>query len=232
MSNIEDAVIARLKQGGENFEVLVDLDNALLFREGKKTIDDAIVTDEIFKDVKKGMKASEHEMQKLFGSSDAKQVAEIIIKKGDIQLTAEHRKKLMEEKRKRIISLIHSNSVDPKTNLPHPMLRIENALEEARVKIDEFKDAEAQIKDIIKSLTAILPIRYGTRKIMIKVPAEHSGKCYSVFRQYGTVLKENWESDGSLSVTIEVPAGMQSSLFDELNNITHGHVESNFIDKE
>ncbi len=229
MVDIDKAIIARLKIQGENFEILVDCDNALLFKEGKASLDDAIVTEEVFKDVKKGLYASEHEMQKIFGTSDKKKVAEIIIKKGEVQLTAEHQNKLREEKRKRIINLIHRNAIDPKTNLPHPPQRIENALVEAKINIDHFKSAESQVKDIIKKLTPILPIRFEIREVAIKIPANYAARSYSLLKQYAKITKDEWQDDGSLIAVIEIPAGMQQELFDELNKLTHGDIESKIL---
>ena len=230
MVNVEEAVIARLRVQGEDFEILVDCDRALLFKEGKASLDDALVTGDVYKDVKKGLHASEHEMQRLFGTSDKKQVSEMIIKKGQIQLTTEHQNRLREEKRKKIINLIHRNAVDPKNNLPHPPQRIENALAEAKVNIDHFKSAEAQIKDIIKKLTPILPISYEVREVVIKIPAEHAARSYSIIKQYSKIIKDEWQNDGSLITVIEIPAGMQQELFDELNHMTHGGVESKTIE--
>lgn len=63
MTDIEKGVIARLNKQGKHFEVLVDCEKALDFRSGKASIDDALITTDIFKDVKKGEHASENEMK-------------------------------------------------------------------------------------------------------------------------------------------------------------------------
>jgi len=232
MVSIDEAVLARLKKNNNEFEVLVDLEKALLFKEGKSSLDDTLTTNDIFKDIKKGLHANEHEMQKTFNTTDKRKIAEIIIKQGEIQLTTEHRNKLREEKRKKIIHLISKNSIDPKTNLPHPPLRIENALNEKKVKIDEFKPAENQIQDIIKKISEILPIAYETREIAINIPAQYAGQSFHIFKQYGKIIRDNYKTDGSLSIVIQVPAGMQMELFDTLNKLTHGHVESQLLSKK
>ena len=59
--------------------------------------------------------------------------------------------------------MIHANGIDPKTNLPHPLQRIENALEEANVKIDEHKSEEKQVEEIVRKLQPILPIKFANR---------------------------------------------------------------------
>ena len=74
MINIDDAVVAKLKLTDEDkvkrhgelvFEILVDCDKAMAFKESKASIDDALVTFDIFTDVKKGEHASEHILEVL-----------------------------------------------------------------------------------------------------------------------------------------------------------------------
>ncbi len=230
MTNIEESVIARLKKSGQNFEILVDCDKALIFKEGKlSNLDEVLVTDEIFSDVKKGMRASEHEMEKIFGTADKREIAKEIIMHGEIQLTAEHRARKQQELKKRIIDIIHRNTIDAKTGLPHPIQRIENAMEEAKINIDVFKSAEEQVQDIIKQLRPILPIKFETREYEIKVPVKYLGNVYHLLKNYGKVLKEEYASNGDLIAVLEVPAGITQDMFDELNKLTHGEIESKLL---
>ncbi len=228
MTDINEAVIARLKKGGETFEVLVDLEKALDFKKGKIGIEEALVAEYVYKDCKKGMKASEIEMKKFFITDDVKEVAKKIIKEGEIHLTAEHKSKLRDEKRKKIIELIHRNAVDSKTGFPHPISRIENAMEESKVKIDELKSAEEQIETILEKLSEIIPIKFEVKKILLKIPAKYSGNCYGVIKQFGKILSEDW-STGDLSLKVEIPGGMIEEFYDKLNGLTHGNIESKEI---
>jgi ribosome maturation protein SDO1 len=229
MIDIDKAIIARLKKGNEVFEVLVDCDKAMEFRDDKCELDDVLASEAIYKDAKKGERASETEMEKLFGTKDQKEIASIIVKKGEIHLTTELRSRLREEKRKNIISLIHRNAVDSKTGLPHPPNRIEAAMEEARVGIDEFKSPEAQIEDVLDKLRSIIPIKFVVKEVEVKIPAQYTGGVHNVVKQLGKILKEDWENDGSLRLEVEVPGGLQEELFDKLNSLTHGEVESKVL---
>ena len=76
-----------------------------------------------------------------------------------MQLTAALREKLREQKKKRILEAVHKTTIDPKSNLPHPLQRIQLAMDEAKVRIDELQDEQTQVEEIIKKLTAILPIK-------------------------------------------------------------------------
>lgn len=231
MSDIEKAVKARLKTGGENFEILVDSTKIFDYKKGKIPLSEVLVTKEIFKDINKGQHAPENEMKKIFNTKDSEKIAEIIIQKGEIQVTAEHKNELREEKRKRIVDIIHRNAVDPKTGIPHPSERIERAMEEARVRIDEFKKAEDQVKDILDQIRPIIPISFETRELEIKIPSQHASQSYSVLKSKGKLKKDEWLNDGSLKAIVEVPAGLQEEFENEINKITHGDCEINIIKK-
>lgn len=230
--NVDDAVICRLKKQGLNFEILVDCEKAMDFKHGRASFDDAVVSEDVFKDVKKGERAAETNLKSVFGTDSLRTVAEIVLKEGEVQLTTEYKNKLRDDKKKKIIALISRNAVDPKTNIPHPPLRIENAMTQAKVNIDEFKPAEQQIQDIVRKINAIIPIAYELRQVQLTIPADVAGRAYGTIKLYSTILNENWNSNGSLTVVVEVPAGLQNELFDKLNGMAHGRVESKLISKK
>ena len=105
--------LARMNKGGKNFEIAVDADLAIKLKHGKEIdVKEVIQGDHIFSDVKRGELASEQDLNKIFNTQNVYEIAEIIIKEGQVQLTADYRKQLMNEKRKKIIAIIHRNSVD------------------------------------------------------------------------------------------------------------------------
>jgi len=218
--------LSRLKKGGKNFEVVVDPDNAIAFKKGNEIdIHDVLKGEHVFTDAKKGVFAPENDMKSLFNSSDPIKVAEIILKTGEIQLTTEYRDKLREEKKKRIIGLIQRNAADPKTMLPHPLTRIENAFEQVKCKIDEMKSAEEQVDEVVKALRTVLPIKIDQVLMQLHVPPQYAHQAYGVIKRGGGIKQETWGNDGSLVVKIEIPAGMQDEVTGKLNEMTHGGVD-------
>lgn len=224
--------LAKLKKGGQNFEIVVDPDLAIDFKQGKEVdIEDVLKYEKIFEDAKKGELAPEIETQKILDTIDPLKVAKIILEEGEIQLTAEHRQKLRDEKRNKIISIIVGNGIDPRTKLPHPRVRIENAFEIAKISIAEMVKAEDQVENIIRKLQPILPISFKKKRIAIKVPGTYAGKAYSVLQNSAKLEKEEWLNDGSFACVIEIGAGFAIDLFDKLNGMTHGEVESKELDE-
>jgi ribosome maturation protein SDO1 len=228
--SLDDAVIARLKKGEEHFEVLVDPYAAADLIDGKDIdVIQSLAIDAIFKDSKKGKHASEESLQKNFGTGDIAEITKQIILKGDIQLTTEQRHKMQKNKRNRIVETIVRNAMDPKTKAPHPRQRIELAMEQAGVHVDPFKPVSEQVKTIIEVLRPIIPISMENIRISVKIPAEHIGKAYGIVRSYGSLEREDWQSDGSWIGIIRLPAGMQTDFYDKLNDVTKGNISTKIL---
>lgn len=214
--------LARLKRFGQTFEISVDPDKALLYKKGQLTdLDDVMHADNIFLDAKKGMLAPHADLEKAFKTTDPLKIAGIIIKEGEIQFTAEHRAQELEQKIKKIVYLIHKQAIDVRTGFPIPLERIEAALEQAKVHLDENKTPEEQLDTIIMMLRPILPIKIEQKRMSITIPSQYAGKAQSTLRSMG-IQKEDWKSDGSWEVVIEVPAGLLQELIDKVNAVTHG----------
>ena len=209
---------ARIKRSGKNFEILVNLDEALNFKNGKVSSVEA-QGDKIFTDSKRGMTASKSDIKETFGTENIQEVIEKIVKSGEILVTKEYRDEERERKFRQIVDFLAHNAVDPHTGNPHSSERIKNALEQANVNIKNIP-IENQIKEIISKISGILPIKIGTKKIRVTVPAVHTGKAYGVIDQYQE--HEAWLSDGSLEAVLNIPVGIIMDFYDKLNAVTHG----------
>jgi ribosome maturation protein SDO1 len=230
MVTLEDAVIARLEYYGEHFEILVDPDLASDFKRGENIeFDTILAVEEIFKDARKGYKASEEAMMKAFDTTDPLEVAVTIIKKGQVQLTAQQRKEMQEEKRKKIIAKITREAINPQTKLPHPARRIEIAMEEAKIHVDPFKSVDEQVNLVLKAIRTKIPIRFEKVKVAIRVPGDFIGKVYGTIPEFGKIMKEEWQKDGSWIAVVELPGGLQESFDRKLNELTHGQVETKLL---
>lgn len=222
--------IARININGENFEILVKPDAAFAFRSGKSvSLSDVLVIDEIFTDASKGLRASEKKLKEAFGTTDPVEIAKIILRKGTLQITAQQRRQLIEEKRRQIIDFISRNAVDPRTKLPHPPTRIEQALEQVGFPVDPFKSVEEQANEAIKAIRTVLPISIERISIMVKVPPEYAGKVYGTLKSFGTIKNENWLTDGSLSAILEMPAGLYGPFLEKIGEMTRGNIEAKIL---
>ncbi len=223
-------VIARIEKAGDKFEILVKPDAVQRIRDGKEVdLLAELAIDQIFRDAHKGSKASEEKMGELFGTTEPLDVARQIIKRGEIQLTTEQRRQMLEAKRKQIIQYIAANAINPQSGAPHPPQRIEIAMNEAKVHVDPFKGVEEQVKDILDELRPLLPIRFEKVRIAVRLSAEDSAKCYGDIRAFGSVVKEEWQGSGAWIGVVEMPAGMQTEFLERLNAKTKGNVETRIL---
>ncbi len=216
-------VIARYEKDGYVFEILVDPDAALDMRLGKPvSIDKVLITDTIYKDARKGLRASEESLMRVFKTTDPRKVAEFIVRNGELPLTAEQRRRLIEQKRKQIIDWISRNCIDTRTRTPVPPQRVEAAMQQVDVAIDPFKPVEEQVNAVIKALQKVLPLKVAVSILEIRAPAEHAHKVRNTLSRMGRVVKERFEGDGSLVMQLEVPAGLQDTIIAKVNELTHG----------
>jgi ribosome maturation protein SDO1 len=223
----ERYTVARMTHDGEHFEILVKPQLAFSYRLGKTTsISQLLITDTIFTDAGKGLRPSEEKLQEVFGTTNPIKIASIILKKGTLQLTTEQRKQLVEDKRRQITSFISRQCVDPKTNLPHPPMRIEQAMKQIHFSIDPFRDVEEQAKEIIKLLRPILPLKMEQVSVAVRIPPEHASKAYGTVKGFGVIKREQWQADGSWSATVEMPAGLYGPFLEKLGKITRGNLEA------
>ncbi len=224
-----DINLAKIKKYGKNFEIVVDADKAIEYKRSKGNLAEVLNSPEIFSDAQKGMVASPSDLEEVFGTIDKDEVAKKILSDGEIQLSAEYRKKLRERKEKNIISLIHKNCIDPRTKAPLPITRIKNALEHAKIKIDYMKSAEDQFEEIIKKIKLYMPIRIDKTTLQITVPAHYTGKAYGFIKKIGKLIKEDWTSKGEFLGKLVIPSGIEYEIIDKINKITDGNAT---IEKE
>ncbi|MGC8570596.1 ribosome assembly factor SBDS [Caldivirga sp.] len=211
---------------GEHFEIIVDPDHALEFKLGKPiSLDKVLITDTVFRDSKRGLRASEIALKRVFGTTDHRKAAEIILRNAEIPLTSEQRRRLIEDKKKQIIDWISRNCIDARTKAPLPPQRVELALNNVDVTIDPFKGVDEQINDVLKALQRVIPIKVAVATMEVTVGPEHGQRVKSALARMGRILKEQYDDSGNLILQLEVPAGLQDTVIGKVNEITHGESE-------
>jgi len=220
----------RLVVEGEHFEILVNPDAALNFKLGKQIEPSQVIAvDEVFSDSTKGLRVGTEKLKKHFRTDDPAKAAVEVLRRGELQLTQEQRKKLLDEKKRSVVAMISKNYVDPKTLLPHPPLRVEQAIQEARISIDPFQDASEQMKLVVEKIRTILPLKSERVKLLVRVSPQYSGQTIGVLKNFGEILKEEWGADGTLSALVEIPGGSQPSLLEKLGSSTRGAAQATVV---
>ena len=218
-----DVTVARFSFEGEKFEILVKPDPALDYKLGKKKdISAILVSEDIYTDSGKGTKPSAEKLLKAFKTEDLTEIAKIIMQKGDLNLTTDQRRKMIEDKKKQIVEFIVKTYVDPRTHLPHPPVRVEQAMKDGRVSVDPQKTVEDQVKDIVEKLRSIIALKSENMNLEITIPAQYASQSYAVLKSVGSLKKEEWQNNGSLKAILEIPAAARPNVIDRLGSITKG----------
>lgn len=230
MIPLDHAVVARIESHGERFEILVDPDIAAKIRQGGEVeIEDAVAALYIFENASQAEKASDESLKKVFGTTSFEEIALRIVQKGEIHLTADQRRAMIAEKRRQVISFIARNAVNPQTGHPHPPQRIEMAMEEAKVNIDPFRSLEELVKDTMKLLRPLIPIKFDEVKVAVRIPADYAPRAFGEIQATAVINQQEWQKDGSWICVVTIPAGIQNEFYELVNKISRGEAETKLV---
>jgi len=235
MISLDEAVTARLESHGQRFEVLVDPDAALAIKRGEfdGELENVIAAEDVFEDASTGDRPPESSLEDVFETTDPLEIIPEVIERGEIQITAEQRREMQEQKHNQLINQIARNAVNPQMDdAPHPPERIERALEEAGFQIDPMEPVETQVDDALDALRPVIPIRFDEVVIAVQIPAEYAGSAQAQIRQFGELENEEWQSDGSWVGVLRFPAGLQNEFYDLVNEHTSGEAETRIVKDE
>jgi ribosome maturation protein SDO1 len=235
MISLDEAVTARLESHGERFEVLVDPDAALAIKRGEfeGDLEEVIAAEDIFEDASRGDRPPEDALEEVFGTTEPLEIIPEVIKQGEIQITADQRREMQEQKHRQLINRITRNAVNPQMDdAPHPPERIESALEETDFRVDPMEPVENQIDDALDALRPVIPIRFDTVTVAVQLPADYAGSGQAKIREFGDLEREEWQPDGSWIGVVQFPAGLQNDFYDLVNEVSSGEAETQIVRDE
>jgi ribosome maturation protein SDO1 len=235
MISLDEAVTARLESHGERFEVLVDPDAALSIKRDDfdGELEDVIAAEDVFENASRGDRPTESDLEEVFGMTDALEIIPEVIKRGEIQITAEQRREMQEKKHKQLVNQITRNAVNPQMDdAPHPPDRIESALEDAGFSVDPMEPVEEQVDDALDALRPVIPIRFDEVTVAVQVPADKAGSAQAKLREFGELQREEWQANGSWIGVLKFPAGLQNEFFERANEVTSGEAETQVLKDE
>jgi len=209
--------LVRYQKGKKKFEIITKQGAVTKFKEGKLGFNNVCSTTTIFTNSKKGEQAKESDLMEVFETTNEEKVCELILKMGTLQLTAKEREAKVQEKRQQILHHIHSNWEDPKSKLPHPMLRLENAFKASKCKVDVEGDTMKQAEDAVKKMQGdLLFARISQIQGTLTLAMKYIGVVEGMIRRFATVNKTDY-SGSSVVYQFECSRGnlekFQGALF-------------------
>ena len=235
MISLDEAVTARLESHGTRFEVLIDPDAALEIKRGEfdGELEDVIAAEDVFENASRGDRPPEEDVEEVFNTTDPLEIIPEVVERGEIQITAEQRKEMLEQKHRQLVNRITRNAVNPQMDdAPHPPERIERALEEAGFTVDPMEPVENQIDEALEALRPVIPIRFDEVTVAVQLPADYAGSGQAKVREFGDLEREEWQSDGSWVGVVTFPAGLQNEFYDLANEVSSGEAETRVVKEE
>jgi len=209
--------LVRYQKGKKKFEIMTKPDAVTKYNEGKLGFDNVCCTTTIFTNQKKGEQAKESDLQEVFETSNEDEVCKLILKMGTLQLTAKEREAKVKQKRQEILHYIHSNWEDPKSKLPHPLVRLENAFKAKKCKVDVEGDVVKQAEDAVKKMQGDLTFaKISQIQGVLTVGMKYMGVIEGMIRKFVTVDKVDY-AGSSVVYSFEASRGglekFQGALF-------------------
>ena len=81
---------------------------------------------------------------------------------------------------------------------------------------------EELVKETVKALRPILPIRFEELRLAVRIPADNAARAYGDIAAASTMEKDEWQKDGSWVCVVRIPAGIQGEFYDLVNKISKG----------
>lgn len=119
------------------------------------------------------------------------------------------------------VGAIHRSYIDPRSNLPHPIARIENALAEAGIRLDLDEEPERQVAKVVKDIMAILPCRKAELEAVLTIPHASLGAVLGTVHSLAAVSGTEYDADGAI-MTVTLSPGDVERLCLEVDRLTGG----------
>ena len=224
--------IVRYEKHGRRYEMLVNPQPAWVFLQGEEVeIDDIFEVYDIYENISRGVKATQDDVDVAFENMTDREMAIKILKDGKLQLTADQRNEILKEKRAEIVDFIHIHCINPRENTPIPKDRIDKAIIDLGVNISYKEEAKNQALEIIDLLKPVMPIRLESIKLAIKIPPTYTGSLYGYVISAGNLIQEEWLTDGSLAVLIQIPSGTQADFLEQITSRTKGKAQVKVLER-
>ena len=215
------AQIVRYKKGKHSFEILTKPGSVRLFLTGKLGWDKVLSADAIFTNSKKGNIARNQDLITVFGTDDVNKCAETMVREGEAQVSVAERKEDIAVHRRQILEYLHKTYVD-QAGLPHPMVRLETVLDEAKIKVDPAVSVYKQSEEVIKKMMGKLVFRRNATDYTITVPKQYTKDCREVIGKFCPTGRKEIREATSITWKVSITSTDFDRFIAEMNKITSG----------
>lgn len=148
-----NVAVVRLQRSGKRFEIACYKNKVIEWRKKITTdLDEVLQTPTIFTNVGKGVIAKKAELSKAFNTTDQDKIIEMILEKGEIQVSTEERKLQLDNSFKDIAQIVVEKCINPETGRPLTVGMVEKAMKDIHYSVKAGKNPKQQALEVIKLL--------------------------------------------------------------------------------
>jgi ribosome maturation protein SDO1 len=190
-------------------------------------MDEVLQVASVFTSVSKGVLAKSEELKKAFGTDDTRKCCMNILEHGELQVSEQERKSLLEQTFKDIATIIAEKCVNPDTGRPYPAGIIERAMHDAHYSVHPAKTAKQQALAVIKLLQEKGDIKIERAKmrllLVLPVPTGPSNIKQELLDKQLVTAQDGIESEQILSQKLHLRCLIDPSFFRDVSDLVKLH---------
>ena len=225
IKKLTNVAVVRHKTHGSRFEIACYKNTVLSYRRGhEKDLDNVLQSSEVYVNVSKGVVARDEELVRAYGTTDRGKICEIILAKGELQVSERERKAESESAFRDAVTTLVEKCVNPGTNRPYPPGMIESALRDIHFSVDPKRSAKQQALEALPKLQEIFPIKRAEMRFAAVVPSAKEESLMAFVRENSGKVETNDLSASEASVTFTMDPSTYRAL-DKLVKECKGRLE-------
>ena len=225
IKKLTNVAVVRHKTHGSRFEIACYKNTVLSYRRGhEKDLDNVLQSSEVYANVSKGVVARDEELVRAYGTTDRGKICEIILARGELQVSEGERKAESESAFRDAVTTLVEKCVNPGTNRPYPPGMIESALRDIHFSVDPKRSAKQQALEALPKLQEIFPIKRAEMRFAAVVPSAKEESLMAFVRENSGKVETNDLSASEASVTFTMDPSTYRAL-DKLVKECKGRLE-------
>lgn len=169
-------------------------------------MDEVLQTDIVFTNVSKGQEAKKADLVKAFGTDDRKKICQVILEKGEAQVSQKERQIQNDSQYREIAKIIADKTYNTETKRPFPIIQIETEMKNLHFSIKPSKSAKQQALLLINELKHSIPIERAQMRLCAEFPKQ-SGALKKDIKSLAATVETEEIVDDRFKIQFLVDAG-------------------------
>eukprot|EP01080_Neovahlkampfia_damariscottae_P000672 gene672-8173_t len=218
-------VVVRLKKAGIRFEIACYPNKVMQYRQNIETeLSEVLQTESVFYNVSKGTFAKKEDLKTAFGSLTDKEICELIIKKGELQISPKERQLVYDSLYKDISTIVVNKCINPDTKTPYTATQIEREMKDMNFKVNPNKSAKVQALDLIKKLKDRINIERANMRIEVNTKKQSEKMLKKFFEENQISIEKKEEELELQSYLVLIDPGVFRDLDKFVTSVLGGKV--------